>query len=121
MAAPAAAPATVGWRALFFAAVLGVCWLAFSPNPPAAADLGWDKLNHVSAFAVLTFCAGRGFPRRGRFSAGVPLALLALGVFIELVQSQIPNRSAEAADVLADAVGIAAGLLLAAAWRRFQR
>lgn len=120
MAAPAAAPAMFGWRALLTAAVLGVCWLAFRQHPLPTADTGWDKLNHFSAFAVLAFCAERGFRLRGWRLPGVPLALLAFGVLIELVQSQIPGRSAEVADVLADAAGIAAGLLLAAAWRKFR-
>jgi VanZ family protein len=113
-----ATPATRGWRALFAAAALGVCWLAFSPHPPPAADTGWDKLNHLSAFVVLSVFGERSFALRSGWRAAVPLALLAFGVFIELVQSQIPGRSADAADVLADALGIAAGLLIAAAWRR---
>jgi VanZ family protein len=47
--------------------------------------------------------------------------LLAYGVLIELLQSRIPGRSAEAADVLADAIGIALGLsayALVAWWTR---
>jgi VanZ family protein len=43
----------------------------------------------------------------------VALGLLAFGVFIELVQSQIPGRDAEAMDVVADSIGILGGLLLA--------
>jgi len=115
------APATTGWRALLALLALAVCWLAFTPNPPPQIDTGWDKLNHVLAFASMAFCASRGFHHAPRRHLGVPLGLLAFGVFIELVQSQIPGRSAEARDVLADAVGIAAGLLLATTWRRFVR
>lgn len=112
-------PAAHGWRVLLAVAMLGICWLAFDPHPPTAVDTGWDKLNHLSAFATLAFCAERGFgwPAWRRSSIG----LLGFGIFIELVQSQIPGRSAEAADVLGDAVGIAAGFLFAAAWRRLQR
>lgn len=46
------------------------------------------------------------------------LALLAYGGLIEMVQSQIPSRTAAWDDLLADAVGIAGGLLLAALLRR---
>ena len=120
MTAPAAAPASTGWRVLLAAAVLGVCWLAFSPKPPPVANTGWDKLNHFFAFTVLAFCAERAFRPRDWRHPGVPLALLAFGAAIELVQSQVPGRSAEVADVFADAVGIVAGLLLAAAWRRLR-
>lgn len=114
----AGVPATTGWRALFAAAVLAICWLAFSAHPPSGLDTGWDKLNHLAAFAALALCAERGFGRQAWRRC--TLALLGFGIFIELVQSQVPGRSAEAADVLADAVGIALGYLLAAAWRRLQ-
>jgi VanZ family protein len=98
------APARTGWRALLAALMLATCWLAFSPAPPENIDTGWDKLNHALAFAALAFCASRGFaPQR---LLAVPASLLAFGGFIEIVQSQIPGRSAEWADLLADAVGI---------------
>ncbi|MFN8892561.1 MAG: VanZ family protein [Betaproteobacteria bacterium] len=42
--------------------------------------------------------------------------MLAYGVFIELVQSRIPGRAASGWDVLADAAGIALGLLAARAF-----
>lgn len=107
---------TLLWRLLLWVLLAVITWLAVSPRPPAAADLGWDKLNHASAFLVLAFCACQAHARaRWRSMA----ALLAYGVLIELLQSQVPNRSADAADVLADAVGIALGLglaMLAAHW-----
>lgn len=111
-----AAPALRGWRALLAALVLGVAWLAFDPAPPRGADLGWDKLNHATAFACQALAACRAFPAARR--ARIALALLAYGAFIEAVQSLLPTRDAEVADILADAVGIGAGLLLDRAWRR---
>ena len=83
------------------------------------ADTGWDKLNHALAFAALAFCAERAFGVALRWRSSA--ALLLFGIAIELVQSQLPWRSAEAADVLADAVGIAAGLLLAHGWTLLRR
>jgi VanZ family protein len=102
-------PATTGWRAALAVLVVAVCGLAFTPVPPPEADTGWDKANHVLAFAVLTACAVRAFPAAGAVALAV--TGLAFGGFIEGVQSQIPGRSAEWADVLADAVGIAIGLM----------
>ncbi len=102
------------WTGLFLALVLLVCTLAFSPDPPAAVDTGWDKANHLLAFTALAFCAEFAFwplpARRWRIVAG----LLALGSFIEVVQTTIPGRSGEVTDLLADAAGIAVGLMLAA-------
>jgi len=100
------------WRLLMAVAVVAISWLAFSPNPPPAADLGWDKANHFTAFGTLAFvgmqCLRRGTGRPWWVLA----ALLAFGVLIELVQSQIPGRDAEARDVLADMIGAVAGLAI---------
>ena len=49
------------------------------------------------------------------------LALLAYGAAIELLQLQVPNRSAEWADLGADAIGIGLGALWALLWRRHRR
>lgn len=98
------------WRATLGLLVLAVSWLAFSPKPPPAATLGWDKLNHASAFAALAFCAARAqLGSTLRIVAG----LLAYGAFIEVVQTFVPGRSGEAADLLADAAGLSVGLLVA--------
>jgi VanZ family protein len=44
--------------------------------------------------------------------------LLAYGLFIEVVQSWLPSRHADVLDLVADAVGIALGLLLLSRLRR---
>ncbi|MEK8050715.1 VanZ family protein [Ideonella sp. DXS22W] len=103
------------WRISLWLLIMVVSWLAFNPKPPAGATLGWDKLNHASAFAALAFCAARAHVgATGRIVAG----LLAYGALIEVVQSMVPGRSGEVADLLADAVGLGAGLLLAQALGR---
>jgi VanZ family protein len=109
------------WR-IVLALLLGtVCWLAFSPNPPPQADTGWDKLNHLLAFSVLAMCACHAFPCTRRRFLSVTMALLAFGLFIELVQTQIPGRSGEWPDLLADSLGIGTGLLLVALLDRLRR
>lgn len=97
-------PALAGWRALLLAAAAGICWLAFTPNPPPAGAGVWDKFQHLFAFGVLALLAHRAWPRAG-ITAHIG-GLLAFGIFIELVQSQVPQRSAEAADVVADLCGV---------------
>ena len=96
--------ALAGWRILLLAAAAGICWLAFTPNPPPIGESVWDKFQHLFAFGVLALPAHRAYPR-ARVARHVG-ALLAFGIFIELVQSQIPQRSAEVADVLADLCGV---------------
>lgn len=92
-----------------------MAWLAFRPVPRVEPGLPWDKLHHAAAFLVLTVLAGRGWPRLG------PVALAALmlgaGIGIELIQGlPLIGRDADVWDVVADAVGIAAGLLVLRGW-----
>ncbi len=98
------------WRALVAVQVAGVCWLAFDPQPPSAANTLNDKANHLLAFAVMAFSSRLGWTRGQPWIAA--LALLKLGALIEVVQTFIPGRTGEWPDLLADAVGIALGLLL---------
>ena len=102
------------WRITLLVLVVVVGWLALSPKPPPGVDLGWDKLNHACAFAALAAAASFSL----RFERARPAALFALLVYgglIEIAQTYVPGRNGEWADLLADAVGIAIGALLAAA------
>jgi VanZ family protein len=109
---------TAPWRKLLLVLAAVVALLSLMPMPPQTASLGWDKANHLLAFAALAVCAVFGF--RGRRAAlwAVLAALLAFGAAIELLQQLVPNRQAEWADLLADALGIALGAALASAWLR---
>lgn len=98
------------WPLLFTATLAVVTTLSLMPQPPQSIDLGWDKLNHALAFAVLTVLARRAAPRTPLW--GVGAWLLAWGVWIEGAQALGSTRHAEVLDVLADGIGIAAGSLL---------
>jgi len=74
-----------------------------------------DKWQHVLAFAALGFASERAGRGDGRARSSAALGLLAYGGAIELLQTQVPGRSAEWSDLAADALGIACGLLAAAA------
>lgn len=106
------------WRVLLILLGAIAGWFAFTPRPPALEFDGADKVNHLLAFGAMATAAALGCVASLRASAAVALGLLAYGAFIELVQSQIPNRTAAWDDWLADAIGIAGGMLLAAALRR---
>lgn len=111
-----------GWRVLCAGLTLAVLWLALAPQPPREFDTGWDKANHLLAFAAMTATAWRGWAHDAagrRAGAAVIATQCALGVLIELLQSQVPGRSADAQDLVADALGIALGALLA--WRLLRR
>ncbi|MBK6714693.1 MAG: VanZ family protein [Burkholderiales bacterium] len=85
----------------------------------------WDKLNHAVGFAGLTLAAclacGRcnsGHLARLRDTMRPALLMLAFGALIEVLQSFVPERSAEWADLLADGIGVVLGALLARGLRR---
>lgn len=116
MPAPAA---TTGWRVVLAALVLSICWLAFTPLPPAEVDTGWDKANHALAFAALAVCARQAFPAAGL--APLAAAGLAFGGAIEAVQLAVPGRFAEWADLTGDAIGLLIGFALDALAGRLRR
>lgn len=84
-----------------------------------ASGLPWDKANHALAFIVLTALTGRGWPRLSAIALAT--IMLAAGIGIELVQG-LPRigRDADIWDVVADGVGIIAGLA-ALSWLRRRR
>ena len=88
-----------------------VSWLAFRSSATPGPSIGWDKLDHFAAFAMLALNAVLVW--RYESAAGIAAALWVYGVLIELVQTQIPGRSGEVGDVVADALGITIGLALA--------
>lgn len=106
----------LAWLLLVLIAVIS--YLALSPAPPKQMNLGWDKLNHLSAFATLALLGRLAWPRR---TLVVPLALLAYGAAIEVLQSQVPGRSGEWPDLLADALGLLLGSLASWALSRLLR
>lgn len=113
-----AAPAAPWWRRLTLLLTLLVLYLALSPSPPRQIDTGWDKSNHALAFAALMFSGYFGYvSSRGRLWR-LWLALLALGAAIEVMQLYVPNRSGDWQDLVADAVGLLLGCLLALALSR---
>lgn len=97
------------FRLTAVAAALIVGWLAFRPAMEVEAGLPWDKANHALAFLVLTVLTGLGWLRLSRLWL-VALMLMAGGA-VELIQGlDVIGRDADAMDVVADGVGILAGL-----------
>lgn len=101
------------WRLTLALLLAVISWLAFKPAVPAQEWLHMDKLRHISAFLTLAVVASLGWAKQAQLAPRVAFGLLAYGLLIELVQSQLPSRSASLADWAADALGIALGLVLA--------
>ena len=101
----------------FWALLLCVAVLSLLPTdylPPPIFSL-WDKAQHALAFTALAALGLQAYPRR-RWQ--VLAGLLVFGGLIELAQAATGWRHGEWADWLADAVGLALCLPLAAPWQR---
>jgi len=107
-----------GLLTLFFAVTIGIGTLT-PMDAPSPSHFPSDKLLHALAFAALVLPLTWVNPWHAVWL--VPFALI-YGGMIELIQPHV-DRSAEWADLLADAIGIATGLLpgLLRARRRFAR
>lgn len=99
---------------LAFGVVLAlVTLIALIPGPAGAPSLiGWDKLDHLAAFAALALLARAGWPGAGRpLTAGL---LLVYGIVLEFAQAHpLVGRTASVSDIAADLIGIALGFALA--------
>ncbi len=103
-------------RRLFAGLLLTILALSVMPTPPRLpGTLGYDKLQHLSAFALLALSARGAWPRAAW--RWIWLGLLAYGVGIELAQSLTPNRMAEVEDVGADLLGVGLAHLAWQGWR----
>ncbi len=97
------------WRLALVISIAGILFLATTSQPypiPSAAN---DKFNHILAFIELTLVSRLAWPAMR--PAPLALMLLGYGFAIELVQDQLSYRHFSLADLLADSIGIAIGLL----------
>jgi len=101
------------WVGLWLGAILGVVLVCLMPGADLPKVPLGDKIEHALAFFALSAAAVQLF-LRGKPLAIVALGLLALGVAIELAQALLTtSRMMEAGDIVADALGVAAGVALA--------
>jgi len=106
------APAWIAASLLLLALVV---WASLMPGPDVPGPPNFDKLEHVSAYALLAVWF-TGLLPRNRYAA-LAVALLGLGVLMEFLQRAMQlGRQADVLDVAANVVGIGAGIAIAL-WR----
>lgn len=105
-------PGRLGVLVLALVLNVGFYLPSLPSGTPGTGMPGLDKAVHLLVFALTVWAAGRLLAPRRRFPMGwIVLVALAHGLFIELVQLVLlPERGAEAADVLFDVIGIALGV-----------
>lgn len=93
--------------------------MAVLPHPPEVPGEPNDKVQHITAFATLSFLGSFAYPKTALFRLFVGLSLF--GAFIEVVQA-IPalGRDSDILDWLAD-TGAVAVVLAIVWWSRRRR
>jgi VanZ family protein len=94
-------------------AVVVISYLVFSKPTYSQSFAHMDKVGHFGSFFSLACLTHLAFRPRWFTMVGI---LACYAILIELVQSQLPYRSASAGDVAADLAGVAAFFLLS--WLR---
>ena len=70
----------------------------------------WDKVAHITVYAVLSCAIGFASGRRGFSAMAIGFAgALLVGLLDEASQMRLPGRTADIDDLVADAVGAALG------------
>jgi VanZ family protein len=99
------------WFALGILAILAMVTLSLLPGTTGPTYPGFDKLEHITAYVLLTTWFGAMFERRGY--ALLALLLLLLGIGVELAQGWMAvGRQADWRDLVANSAGIGIGLFL---------
>ena len=88
---------------------------------PSPMLLGWDKLAHAVAYFVLGTVTAASLMNRRNWLVLTVVYGCAMGLISELQQSFAPGRDASIADMVANAIGIAAAVVVAFVWARYAR
>lgn len=94
-------------QALLVVALVVVTWQSLVPSDDVLVRTTYDKAGHAVAYAVLGALAALAMARP-RFTTAW-LGIVAFGLVLEIAQWLTGYRSFELVDLLADAVGAAAG------------
>ncbi|MBI2382948.1 MAG: VanZ family protein [Gammaproteobacteria bacterium] len=98
------------WHVIGLTYLALIVWLSLTPSPPSGVHI-WDKASHFIAYTGLAGWFGAVY-RPARHVAVIAAAILA-GVGLEVLQGWSGLRQFEYADMLANALGASAGVLLA--------
>ena len=102
------------WLAIGWGLVATIVWLSVTPRPPDTGIEHGDKLGHFAAYGAVMFWFCQLYPRlpgRVAYAAG----FIAMGVALEFVQRSLGYRTFEVLDMVADAVGVLLGWMVALA------
>ena len=90
--------------------VIALFWLGGKPYAGQLFLPPWDKLAHIAVYGALAGLLWIGTGARDPLP--VVVVVLMVGVLDELHQAALPGRTADLADIFADACGIGVAFLL---------
>ncbi|BBA36403.1 uncharacterized protein sS8_4473 [Methylocaldum marinum] len=98
------------WQGIGWLMVATVVWLSLTPDrfEPPTPLLTWDKAQHALAYGSLMYWFGQAFQPHWRW----PAFFLCLGIGLEFLQGVSGHRTFDAADILANSIGVGLGLAL---------
>ena len=100
------------WLIVGMGLVMLVIYLSVAPAPEVPRVPGGDFVGHLLAYGTLMFWFMQLAANR-RSRALIALALIALGIALELAQLYVPGRSFELTDMAANATGVFLGWVVA--------
>ncbi len=103
------------WQSALTVSIIAILYIATTDSSYPIPPSNNDKISHLIAFVELTVLARLSWPHI-RAIWYLP-ALLGFGFALEAMQANLPYRVFSLTDVLANAAGIAIGLLI---WRVLQ-
>ena len=95
-----------------------ITWLSLRPGSGMPV-VHWDKVAHVVTYAVFA-AMGYRLIRGARGYAVLCLGIVAYSVLIEVAQALVPGRVMSGYDMVANAVGAAAGASIMWYWYRIK-
>ena len=95
---------------LWFFGISGLTVLAVLPNVMVVEN-GADKMLHIAGFCFLTLWPTMTFIRRNHIYMSA-MALIAAGMAVEILQAFAPTREPSIEDMMANIIGVVAGLVI---------
>ncbi|WP_251360011.1 VanZ family protein [Kangiella sp. TOML190] len=107
------------FKILFVIATVVIFILSLIPGKQLPSGLPWDKAVHFVGYAGLAFLARLGSKKHPSWQLVIGCIIFSL--LIEFLQQFIPNRGFEWLDLLANSLGVVAGVSLALLIQRWWR
>lgn len=113
MASPSNIVVRHAWRVIAWFGIALLLYLSLTPRPPNIQLNHGDKLGHMLAYGVLTYCWAQVLTAK-RQRLALALSFIALGVILEYIQGWTGWRTFDYYDMLANTAGVVTGAILAA-------